>query len=454
MNLTVKNCFLFFIFCAASFHLSAQSVGGTTSGGAMYCNSNGSGFITLVGNTGTYYWEASTDGTTWIATGSSNTGQSYNNLTQTTCYRAIVQSGSFPPDTSTVSCVTVYLPSVGGAVSGGGAFCVTTGSGTLNLSGNNGNVLSWMSSTDNGSSWSSISNTTTTLNYSNITQNTIYSAVVQNGPGCPVDTSSSASFTIDAVTIAGIVSGSDSVCYGSNSGTLDLSGTTGSIITWISSTDNGNTWALIPNVTASQNYSNLISSTRFTALVQNGTCPADTSDYAEIRIISLPVVNAGTDTTIIQGHSVTLNGIGGGNPVWTPAAGLSSYTVFSPVATPASTTNYTLTVTDMHGCINDDDVVVTVLPPVFNGIVSNLFTPNGDGINDTWYIQDIENFPGSEVFVYNIYGNEVYSKKSYNNDWKGIYDGSALPDGTYYYVLKFKDSDKIIKGSVDIYSGK
>lgn len=469
MNLHVKKYFLFFIVCITSLNLCGQSVGGTpSSGGTTYCDSINGGIISLTGFNGTsYYWESSTDGITWNATGTSwmgtmgppfifppPNGQSFYNLTQTTCYRAIVQDGAFPPDTSTVSCIIVYLPSVGGTISGGGTFCVSSGSGTLNLSGNTGGVLNWQLSTDNGSSWTGISNTTTSLNYTSITQNTLYSAVVQNGSMCPTDTSSTANFNIDFMTNAGTISGSDTFCYGINSGSLNLSGILGSVLNWISSSDSGLTWNTIPNATAIETYSNLVSTAIYAAIVKNATCPADTSAFAEIFIRTLPSVDAGTDTTIIAGQSVNLNGSGGGIPLWIPSASLSSSTVFNPVATPLSTTSFTLNITDNYGCVNTDTVVITVLPPVFDGMVSNLFTPNGDGINDTWYIQGIDNFPDSEVHVFNIYGNEVYLKNGYTNDWKGTYNGSALPDGTYYYILKFGDSKTIIKGSIDILSSR
>lgn len=455
MILPLKNCFILFIACVISIHLKGQSVGGTTSGGATYCDSTNSGFISLTGNTGTYFWESSSDGgITWSSTGSSNTPQSYFSLTQTVCFRAIVQDGAFPPDTSTTSCVTVFLPSVGGTIGGGGTFCATSGAGTLNLSGNNGNVLSWQFSINNGLSWTTVSNTTTTLNYSGITQNTIYTAVVQNGPTCPTDTSSQVSFVIDAMTNGGTMSGNDTVCSGLNSGTVNLSGIVGSVITWVSSTDNGSTWTLIPNITSIQVYSNLNDTTFFSAVVQNGVCPVDTSGFAVITVLSPPFVDAGADTTIILGQSVNLNGTGNGSPVWIPSTGLSGSTIFSPVATPVSTTSYVLTVTDTNGCVNTDALVITIIPPEFNGMVSNLFTPNGDGINDYWYIQDIQNFPDNEVIIYNIYGNQVYSGKGYKNDWQGTYNGAPLPDGTYFYVLKFEDPEKILKGSIDILRSK
>jgi len=451
-----KRILYLFLLCFTAGSIHAQSVGGTTSGAATYCSSTNSGFISVTGYTGSILnWESSTDGgATWSNVSNTTPAQSYFNLSQSTCYRAIVQNGAFPPDTSTTACITVYLPSNGGSISGGGTFCAGSGSGTLTLSGNTGNPIFWQFSTDNGVTWTSVSNTTTSLSYSSITVNTIYEAVVQNGPTCPTDTSTQASFIIDAMSVAGTLSGSDTVCTGTNGGTLNLSGMTGSVIGWAYSTDNGTTWTPILNSSTSQSYSNLTQTTLYSAIVQNNSCPADISAPATILVNSLPLVSAGTDTTIAAGASVQLNGSGTGTPLWTPSAGLDSISSFTPNATPAATTTYLLTVVDVNGCTASDNVTVTVILPEFNGMVSNLINPNGDGINGSWYIEGIENFQDSEVYVYNIYGNKVFEKKNYKNDWKGTYNGAALPDGTYYYILKFGDTGKPIKGSLDILSNK
>ena len=72
---------------------------------------------------------------------------------------------------------------------------------------------------------------------------------------------------------------------------------------------------------------------------------------------------------------------------------------------------------------------------------SQAFTPNGDGINDTWMIYNIENHPNNIVRVYNRWGNEVFSARSYQNDWDGRYvksngsvgSDSLLPEASSYY---------------------
>lgn len=449
----IAFCFIFF--CLGLLQMNAQSIGGTTSGAATYCSNINSGFISLTGFTGTILnWESSIDGgATWTNIGNITASQSYFNLSQTTCYMAIVQNGAFPPDTSTISCITIYQPSDGGTISGGGTYCSISDTDTLFLSGMVGGVLNWQSSTDGGITWTTIPDTNTFLTYTGITVNTIYSAVVQNA-GCPIDTSAFATFTIVPPSIGGTVSSDDTVCYLANAGVLNLSGNTGIVTGWISSTDGGLTWTNISNTSSTQSYSSLSQSTIYAALVQNASCPIDTSSFSTITVLAPFPVFAGNDTTLFQGQSITLPGTGTGIPTWTPTTYLDNSTIFMPVTTPTQSTTYILSVTDTNGCVNSDIVTITVILPIFNGIITTLFTPNGDGINDTWYIQDIENYQDNEVIVFNIHGQQVYSQKNYMNDWKGTYNGKELPDGTYYYVLKFSEDDLLFKGSLDILKNK
>ena len=78
-------------------------------------------------------------------------------------------------------------------------------------------------------------------------------------------------------------------------------------------------------------------------------------------------------------------------------------------------------------------------------------TPNGDGFNDFWYIDNIEFYPDCEVAIYNRYGNLLYSKKGYQNDWDGQYNGQNLPDGTYYYIISCSGDQDVHKGGITIF---
>jgi gliding motility-associated-like protein/uncharacterized repeat protein (TIGR01451 family) len=68
-------------------------------------------------------------------------------------------------------------------------------------------------------------------------------------------------------------------------------------------------------------------------------------------------------------------------------------------------------------------------------IIPNIITPNGDGSNDTFKIKGLENYPGTQVTIFNRWGNEVYRSGNYTNDW----DGSQLNEGTYYYLILRKE---------------
>lgn len=95
-----------------------------------------------------------------------------------------------------------------------------------------------------------------------------------------------------------------------------------------------------------------------------------------------------------------------------------------------------LTVTDNTGlCSSTDDVMIYVERPIF---VVNTFTPNGDGVNDTWVIKNIESFPKCLVKIYNRWGSLVWESNSYPSPWDGtnFHNNQVLPDGTYFYIIE------------------
>ena len=72
-------------------------------------------------------------------------------------------------------------------------------------------------------------------------------------------------------------------------------------------------------------------------------------------------------------------------------------------------------------------------------IIPNTFTPNGDGINDTWEITNLVDFPKATIDIYNRYGTNLYHSVGYARPWDGFYNGKELPAGTYYYLINLKD---------------
>ena len=94
---------------------------------------------------------------------------------------------------------------------------------------------------------------------------------------------------------------------------------------------------------------------------------------------------------------------------------------------------YTDTLTSFDGCDSIVSLYLNIEDCEFE--ISNVLTPNGDGQNDTWQINDLNKISDCQVNVYNRWGQPVYTSNGYQNDWDGSKDGKALPDGVYFYSI-------------------
>ena len=113
---------------------------------------------------------------------------------------------------------------------------------------------------------------------------------------------------------------------------------------------------------------------------------------------------------------------------------MDSISSFTPNLSLNSTTEFLLTVSDSNSCIYNDKVKVYVESPL---IFYNTITPNNDGLNDNWIIDNIENYPFCRVHVYNRLGQEVFQSIGYSEyqRWDGTINGTPLPVGTYFYIV-------------------
>ncbi|MEL6132110.1 MAG: gliding motility-associated C-terminal domain-containing protein [Bacteroidota bacterium] len=115
---------------------------------------------------------------------------------------------------------------------------------------------------------------------------------------------------------------------------------------------------------------------------------------------------------------------------------------------------YTLTVRDDNGCETNQKVEV-----VFEDVVPSLctqihigFSPNGDGVNDYWYVPCLDTYTKNQVAVYNRWGQEVFQAENYNQLWDGTIEGQGLPDGTYFYIIRIpiENYERVLEGTVNI----
>ncbi|WP_185955271.1 gliding motility-associated C-terminal domain-containing protein [Solitalea koreensis] len=167
----------------------------------------------------------------------------------------------------------------------------------------------------------------------------------------------------------------------------------------------------------------------------NGNC-SQLIDFI-INVNPAPFVDAGDEIDIDLGETAQLNAKVSGDILdftWAADTSLSNPNSLTPIVTPTKNTLYKLYVNSENGCTAVDSVLVRVYTDLE---VPNAFSPNNDGVNDTWQISGIENYPDSQVYIYNRYGEKVFYSKGYGIPWDGARNSNhPLPPATYYYVIK------------------
>ncbi len=188
----------------------------------------------------------------------------------------------------------------------------------------------------------------------------------------------------------------------------------------------------------------------FILVGQRGPCTA--TDTVEVIVNGKPDADAGPDKEIVENGKVEIGGDPTGPPgsdyTWTPDTAISDPKASNPKVSPAQTTTYIVQVVSPSGCIGKDTVTVENVPTVepVEG-----FSPNGDGVNETWTINHIQKFPDAVVEVYNRWGERVFRSEGYDDPWDGTFEGEPLPVGTYYYVIDLNDPEvKNLTGPVTI----
>lgn len=175
-------------------------------------------------------------------------------------------------------------------------------------------------------------------------------------------------------------------------------------------------------------------------------------DSIHVIISPLPKVDAGNDTSILKETSIVLNGtiIGTDTFYWEPTYGLNSFLTLTPTFSFDSTTQYYLIAISDSGCVAIDSVLIKVFD---EGIINmpQIFTPNGDGINDDFMIYPI----GIEVLnsfaVYSRWGELLFETKDITKGWDGTFLDIPQENGLYIYMVNAvgKDGKEIsIEGSV------
>jgi gliding motility-associated-like protein len=221
--------------------------------------------------------------------------------------------------------------------------------------------------------------------------------------------------------------GPSAICAGSSATFVATGGTnySWSPTTWLSCATCATTTATPP------------ATTQYVLAVNNGVCMTD--DTMKLLVNPVPRDTACCSQTILVGQSVGIALAPGAVTEiysWAPTATLSCNTCTNPIATPASTTTYTVTIIDTtDNCNRIDSVTIDVNGNCGNIFVPTAFSPNGDGENDVLYVKAPPCFTSVDFKIYDRWGNVVFETNDLNIGWDGKYHGMPMNTGTYVYYL-------------------
>ncbi|MGB4776444.1 MAG: gliding motility-associated C-terminal domain-containing protein [Daejeonella sp.] len=174
----------------------------------------------------------------------------------------------------------------------------------------------------------------------------------------------------------------------------------------------------------------------------------------KLTINALPagVIMSNKGNSISKGETITLVASGGETYSWADGNGIiGSQNTATLTARPNQTTTYQVLVNNASGCSSVQTITIEVRQDYQALRAANLLTPNGDGINDTWLVENIDVYPDAEVKIFNVFYQQIFSQKAYDNTWTGIdKENRPVPEGTYYYVIDFGPGSGQLKGFITL----
>jgi gliding motility-associated-like protein len=197
-----------------------------------------------------------------------------------------------------------------------------------------------------------------------------------------------------------------------------------------------------------------VSSTTYTVVASNGAC-SDTASVT-VNVNPIPTVTAVANPyTINIGNSTTLTGTTStGTYNWSPVTGLSCAACQNPVASPTTTTTYTLVTVDGNGCSSMDTVIVNVNLECGDIFVPSAFSPNNDGHNDNFRVRiPVQCIKTIHVVIYNRWGQKVFETEDMTQVWDGTIHGKNADPAVFFYIINLElvtNEFKTLEGNVTL----
>ncbi|MFK7908014.1 MAG: gliding motility-associated C-terminal domain-containing protein, partial [Chitinophagales bacterium] len=186
-------------------------------------------------------------------------------------------------------------------------------------------------------------------------------------------------------------------------------------------------------------------------------CTASFEQTIDLADISLQVpsslnISEGDSTEVIAIGNSTMPGL---TYTWDDDESLSCLDCPNPIASPETTTTYTVSIEDEIGCTESASVTVNVLipEPLPQVVITNAFSPNGDGMNDLFRPLLDEMTVGVKTQIYNRWGEMVFESNDRNAYWDGTYKDEIVPVGVYVYwmIVDFSNGDsRLFTGNVTV----
>jgi len=148
-----------------------------------------------------------------------------------------------------------------------------------------------------------------------------------------------------------------------------------------------------------------------------------------------PLTNVTLNQTISYGTSIQLNAENAYYYVWKPFDGtVDNPNINNPIATPLTTTTYTVYGRSLNGCV-DSAFVTIIVDSTLNTGIPSAFTPNGDGLNDIFRPIGLKYSRLVDFRIVNRWGQEVFYSNSNEKGWDGTFNGTPVDAGVYYYQI-------------------
>ncbi|MCX2484888.1 MBG domain-containing protein [Pedobacter sp. MR2016-24] len=156
-------------------------------------------------------------------------------------------------------------------------------------------------------------------------------------------------------------------------------------------------------------------------------------------------------SSLSKGQTAVLTASGAVTYQWTNSSGIiDGINTAALTVRPSVTTTYTVTGANQYGRTSTQSFTIEVLNDYKALNITNVMTPNGDGVNDRWIVENIDLYPNNTVKIVDRSGRMVYEKKGYDNSWDAMFRGYQLSEGTYYYLIDFGPGIGTRKGFITI----